>query len=58
MATVSDEEWAEIVRAQNARLKEQGFDPEGADAAILDFDGPGDPMADEGAKKATCRVAA
>lgn len=58
MPSVSDEEWEAIVRAQNARLKAQGFDPEGADASILDFDGPGDPMADEAAKKASCKVAA
>lgn len=36
---VSDETWARIVANQDAALKELGFDPEGADAAILSNDG-------------------
>jgi hypothetical protein len=48
--TVSDAAWARIVAEQNVRLKAQGFDPEGADAALLDFDGETDPMTQEAAQ--------
>lgn len=42
--SVSDSEWARIVAAQNDRMRAMGFDPEGEDADILDFDGEADPM--------------
>jgi len=48
--TVSDADWDRIVAEQNARLKAQGFDPEGADATLLDFDGETDPMTQDAAQ--------